>query len=223
MKQSGTNFLFRSALLITNIALLGSVAADMHFGFNIQDLVFSGEQSAEARTKANAAKSANAKQKQLDLRGRIELVRESSKDVTRVQRDGSRVSRLEDGYGNSTVTRNFSNHKLLRMVVVRFRNSGERNVYVYGKNGKVKNLPARFHDRVLTASADEIASGAQIFDSQTEAERRKRRLEVLRDRVREERSEQTEVIEPQSDDTFETDYEDPGDESLIADQVEPDQ
>ncbi len=207
---------------MTNIALLGSVAADLHFGFNIPDLVSSDKPRFDAQKNPKGAKQAKSRQKKLDLTGQIKLVRESSKDITRVQRDGSRINRMQDGYGNSTVSRNFSNHKLLRMVVVRFRNDGERSVYVYGKNGKVKNLPEKYHERVLTASADEIAAAAQIFDPRTESDRRKQRLAALRERIREERQE-TEVFESPSEDPSGTDYEDLGNESLIADQVEPDQ
>lgn len=187
MNQSGTNILFRSALLLFNIALLGSVAAHMHFGFDLRDLLAS---ESESKTKKDLSKkqSSDERDSVADLTGRIAAARESSAEVVRVQGDGSRVTRMEDGYGNSTVTRNFSGHKLLRKVIVRFQAKGQRAAFVYGKNGQVKSLPARYQDRILTASADEIAAAAMIFDAQNPSDHRKQRLNAIKSRLSEQAS-----------------------------------
>jgi hypothetical protein len=49
------------------------------------------------------------------------------------------------------------------------KSGGERQVFVYGQDGVVKSLPENMLDKVITASADEIANSAGIFDVKQQA------------------------------------------------------
>jgi hypothetical protein len=50
----------------------------------------------------------------------------------------------------------------LRFVILKTTGEGYREVFVYGQNGTVKQLPENMLDKVTTASADEIADSAGI-------------------------------------------------------------
>ena len=128
------------ALLLLNIALIGSVAANIHFGFDPRDFLTS-ESGSKSKKNSSEKQSPDAMNPEDVPGGQIVSTTGSKQDAVRVQQDGSRINRMEDGYGNSTVIRNFAGHKLLRKVVVRFLSDGERTGFVYGKNPHRPGVP----------------------------------------------------------------------------------
>ena len=115
-----------------------------------------------------------------DRNGQYTALTEVREDMTRTLSDGSRITRLEDGYGNASVTRTFRRHELLRMVLVRIKANGERAIFVYGRNGEVKPIPRQYWARIFSAPGSELASAAQIYDSANVNEKRRRRLANIR-------------------------------------------
>lgn len=88
--------------------------------------------------------------------------RESARETNSVAADGSKITTVFDQYGNKIETRYFNSHPLLSLVILRTTGEGYRQVFVYGQNGDVKQLPENMLDKVTTASADEIANSAGI-------------------------------------------------------------
>lgn len=89
--------------------------------------------------------------------------RKNAREITKLAPDGSRIDTMYDGYGNKTETRHFSDSRL-KFVMLNTSASGQKQVFVYGQNGEVKSLPANMLDKVLTASANEIAGAAGIYE-----------------------------------------------------------
>lgn len=77
--------------------------------------------------------------------------------------DKSQISVITDSYGNKSETRCFENHPRLQCVRLITSTTGEKNVVVHGRGGEMNSLPENMLDRILTASADELASAAGIF------------------------------------------------------------
>lgn len=94
----------------------------------------------------------------------IALVVESSQGVVQMSGDSSQVSTMLDGYGNKTETREFLNHPLVHRLVIRTSVNGEKRVFVYGRNGDIKELPQRMFETVLTSPGKEIATSVGIFE-----------------------------------------------------------
>lgn len=88
----------------------------------------------------------------------------SSGGTTQTASDGSQIKIVYDGFGNRTETRTFNNHPLLRFVLLRNSVDGKKQVFVYGQNGEVKNLPENMFDRTSTATASELANSAGISE-----------------------------------------------------------
>ncbi len=78
--------------------------------------------------------------------------------------DGSQIKTMFDGLGNKTETRTFNENSLLRFVLLSVGADGKREAAVYGQYGEVKKLPDNMLDRVLTASAKELANSAGVFE-----------------------------------------------------------
>ena len=72
---------------------------------------------------------------------------------------------MYDGFGNKTETRFFDNNLLLQNIIVRTSVKGEKQIFVFGQNGEVKQeLPAEMASKVLTAPANELATAAGIYE-----------------------------------------------------------
>ena len=82
--------------------------------------------------------------------------------TNRIASDGSQIAVSYDGFGNKTEIRSFNNNLLVKLILLRTSNEGDRQVFVYGRNGEVKKLPVNMFDKTLTASADELAKAAGI-------------------------------------------------------------
>jgi len=90
--------------------------------------------------------------------------RKSSQEMTQITKDGLQINVMYDSYGNKTETRTFNAHPLLKFILLRTAVDGSRQVFVYGQNGEVKSLPENMLDKVLTASSNELANSAGIFE-----------------------------------------------------------
>lgn len=196
MNGQTKNTVVRTLLLLFIAGMLALIAAKLHLGDEAVKAItnsLSAEKptdSAESKTKSNDGSTSSDGLSPLSQKPNENHVSKvKSEDIVRVLSDGSSVSRMQDGYGNSTVTRDFKGHKLIRMILVRYSANGERRGFVYAKNGKVNEIPKQYFDRLLSASADEIASAAQIYDSANEGTKRKERLALIRDRQRTEAQE----------------------------------
>jgi hypothetical protein len=88
--------------------------------------------------------------------------REGARETTSIAADNSKITTVFDRYGNKIETRYFNSHPLLSLVTLRTTSEGYRQVFVYGQNGDVRQLPENMLDKVTTASADEIANSAGI-------------------------------------------------------------
>ncbi len=95
----------------------------------------------------------------------ISKTTESSDEGTRIAGDKSEISTLKDGHGSVTETRKFLPSERIKMLIVRRAPDGTTQVFVYGQNGMVKQLPAEMHPQALTASADEIANKLGMYGS----------------------------------------------------------
>ncbi len=84
------------------------------------------------------------------------------RETTSIAADGSKITTVFDRYGNKSETRYFNSHPRLSFVILRTNSEGYRQVFVYGQNGDVRQLPENMLDKVTTASADEIANSAGI-------------------------------------------------------------
>ena len=96
--------------------------------------------------------------------------RNGTREIMRILGDNSKIDTIYDSLGNKKESRCFENDPRLICVVLRSTVSGQRHVLVYGKNGYVKELDESMFDRVMTASADEIANSAEIFIGQSKTE-----------------------------------------------------
>jgi hypothetical protein len=85
--------------------------------------------------------------------------------------DGSKITVMTDGYGNKSETRCFANDSRVKCVVVE-TNAAKKSVIVtvYGQIGVTKTLPGEKLKDALTASADKIASAAQLVELPQQAD-----------------------------------------------------
>lgn len=95
----------------------------------------------------------------------VPTTRPSSDEGVRIAEDESEISTLKDGYGSVTETRKFLPSERLKMLIVRHAADGQTQVFVYGQNGMVKQLPPEMHPQALTASAEEIANELGMYAS----------------------------------------------------------
>lgn len=91
----------------------------------------------------------------------------SSRDISETAADGSKINIAYDGFGNKTETRCFNDLRV-KCLQLKTPANGQREVFVFGHNGQTKKLPENMLDRVLTASANEIANAAAIYDFKKE-------------------------------------------------------
>jgi hypothetical protein len=107
--------------------------------------------------------------------GEIKLEETGGKDIATAQQssqtapqkmgDNSEITVMYDGFGNKLERRSFKGHPRLATVIVRTAADGRREISVYGQNGARKSIEGEIVDRVLTASADEIANAAKIYET----------------------------------------------------------
>lgn len=100
----------------------------------------------------------------------------SSSAGSRTLGDLSVVTTTFDGYGNRTETRVFKGDQRLRMVMVKTGAGDSGVVYVYGKNGGVKVLRGYSGTEVMSMTADQLATKAEIFETALDKERQKPKL-----------------------------------------------
>lgn len=79
--------------------------------------------------------------------------------------DNSEITTMIDKYGNKTEMRAFPGHERLTSVFVRTSPEGVSEALVYGQSGKVRALPANISERAMTATADELANSAGIYNT----------------------------------------------------------
>ncbi|HLM62499.1 MAG TPA: hypothetical protein VK308_16985 [Pyrinomonadaceae bacterium] len=87
----------------------------------------------------------------------------NSRETAKTLDDNSVIKTIYDGMGNKKESRCFNNHPRVMCVILRSSADGKRFIQVYGQNGYVKELEEDMYDRVLNASADEIADLADIY------------------------------------------------------------
>lgn len=85
--------------------------------------------------------------------------------------DNSEVTVMYDGFGNKLEKRYFKGHPRLSSVLIRTGADGRREILVYGQNGEKTTVESDLADRLLTASADEIATTAKIYGTRSNIRR----------------------------------------------------
>lgn len=100
----------------------------------------------------------------------ITLAGKSFQEITKIASDNSKISTMFDRYGNKTETRYFNYDTRLSFILLRTSADGKKQVFVYGQNGEVKNLPENMLDKVLTAPANDLANAAGIYEVRRETQ-----------------------------------------------------
>lgn len=118
-----------------------------------------------------------------DYKEIVKTAKASRQEAVKVLRDKSEVFVSYDGYGNKSITRFFNNDSLLNKIMLRIAADGRTQIFVYGQNGKIKNLPDNMVNKILNSSAAELANSAQIYETR---EDRNRRAEEIARRKQEE-------------------------------------
>lgn len=96
--------------------------------------------------------------------------KESSAVGNFIASDGTKVSISVDGYGNKSETRYFDDDAKIQMVLVKTSRDGKKQVYIYGQNGEVKDLPANMIDKAMTLTPSQIASAAGFYEGRRETD-----------------------------------------------------
>lgn len=86
-----------------------------------------------------------------------------SQETTKISPDQSRIDTMYDQFGNKTETRCFSDDLRLKCITLLTAADGKKKISAYGQNGEIKSLPADIFDKALTASANELADSAGIY------------------------------------------------------------
>lgn len=89
----------------------------------------------------------------------------SSQTAPQKMSDNSEVTVMLDGFGNKLEKRYFKGHPRLNSVLIRTAPDGRQEIFVYGQNGERKPVEGELVKRLLTASADEIANAAKIYET----------------------------------------------------------
>lgn len=96
----------------------------------------------------------------------------SSQTPTQKMGDNSEVTVMYDGFGNKLERRYFKNHPRLDTVIVRTAANGRREILIYGQNGERKSVEGEIANRLMNASADEIANAAKIYETRPDGRNR---------------------------------------------------
>ncbi|MEZ5305648.1 MAG: hypothetical protein R2684_00740 [Pyrinomonadaceae bacterium] len=225
MKNSTKNSLFRSTLLLLNIALIGSIALDG------KTLKTSGKSKSEPKAQASSENQTPIvgerivmpKGINLELTpGSVKVANQSTQVNERTLEDGTKLTVMPDGSGGTQVLRFFPGDKRLRFVSIQTAPGGDQKIFVHGRTGKVGTVPSKLGERILVASADEIADAARIYlepsakeekrlrveaarldlkrQAQIDMDRRERERELLRQQMESNRPEAPEVEDQESED-----------------------
>lgn len=95
-----------------------------------------------------------------------------SREQTVIAGDKSKITTIVDDYGNKTETRCFVNHPRLDCVVVTTSAKGEKQTLVYPVGRGAKNLPENAAENALTASPDELANLAGVYETRDDVARK---------------------------------------------------
>ncbi|HLM01985.1 MAG TPA: hypothetical protein VK400_13095, partial [Pyrinomonadaceae bacterium] len=96
---------------------------------------------------------------------------QSSQTAPQKLSDFSEVTVMYDGFGNKLERRFFRGHPRLDTVIVKTTADGRREIMIYGQNGERKTIDGELGNRLLTASADEIANAAKIYETRPDRSR----------------------------------------------------
>lgn len=177
--------------MLIKLSLLAVIVLAISYGvYNYGTGVLGGSVGVEKNTNekriAHVSKEINAEgetsiyviysQELEDIKETMATSGKSHQEITRINKDGSQTSTMYDGYGNKTEIRVFKDHSRLRMVIVRTPHTGDKQLFVYGHNSKVKRAPQSMLNKMLTSSADEIANLANIYETRADREREKAKL-----------------------------------------------
>jgi hypothetical protein len=91
-----------------------------------------------------------------------------STPISKAGADGSRITYSSDSSGNQSESRCFNNHSRISCILLRTTVKGEKTGFVYAQNGEIKKLPANMFNDMMTASADELAGAAGVFEGKKE-------------------------------------------------------
>jgi hypothetical protein len=145
-------------LLLTSCASLGENESKSS---EMEEVIFSGE------NKTPSENEIIFDDRELEENeGASSITGRNFQEIIKIASDNSKISTMFDRYGNKTETRHFNYHPRLSFVLLQTSAEGKRQVFVYGLNGSVKGLSEHMLDKVLTASADEIANSAGILQPQ---------------------------------------------------------
>lgn len=79
--------------------------------------------------------------------------------------DNSKIIVMRDKFGNKTEIRTFANHPRLSSVLLLTGTTGRREAFIYGRGGETVSASEEILEGVLSASADEIANAAKIYQT----------------------------------------------------------
>ncbi|HEX8367896.1 MAG TPA: hypothetical protein VF604_05090 [Pyrinomonadaceae bacterium] len=114
--------------------------------------------------------------------------RQSSQTAPQKISDNSEITVMYDGFGNKLEKRYFKGHPRLDSVLVRTAADGRREILAYGRNGEKRPIDGELGNRLMSASADEIANAAKIYGTRP----------VIRNQVITSQNEQTKPQSPVS-------------------------
>jgi hypothetical protein len=93
----------------------------------------------------------------------------NSTDFSTEAPDDSQIAVMTDSAGNRTETRCFENHLRIGCVALNTSARGVKEALIYTRNGEVKRMQSEeLFGKILTASADDLAQEAGIFEIKRE-------------------------------------------------------
>lgn len=105
----------------------------------------------------------------LNVTGQTTKTQKNSTDYSTEAADGSQIAVMTDGAGNRTETRCFENHLRIGCVALNTSARGIKEALIYTRNGEVKRMQSEeIFGKILTASADDLAQEASIFEVRRE-------------------------------------------------------
>lgn len=128
------------------------------------EIVITDTDFAEAEKKENIITDEDY----LVLDEQITGIKASGQQPTKTLGDNSLLDISYDGYGNTIVTRVFNNHSRLSKIMMQISAKGKKQIYVFGQSGELGHLSQDLSDKVLNASADELANAAKIYETREE-------------------------------------------------------
>ena len=102
---------------------------------------------------------------------------QSSQTAPRKMSDNSEITTMLDGFGNKLERRYFTGHPRLKSVLIRTAADGRREIIVYGQNGERSSVESELVNRLMSASAEEIANAAKIYGTRVLVRKRSTAVE----------------------------------------------